>query len=128
MNETCFNPRAEVVFDDYQNKKKGGLCFESTRMALLREMDVLLTEWGSVATTKDPQEQLHILMLDLQRAVVQLRPRPTLSALTHWMNAMRMVSLLLSSSSRTCHHSTAILTLQGRAHYSFMTIPTSHLG
>ncbi|KAM6491774.1 hypothetical protein JOM56_012814 [Amanita muscaria] len=31
-------PRAEAVFNDYQNKKKSGPCFEGTRVALLREM------------------------------------------------------------------------------------------
>ncbi|KIL55890.1 hypothetical protein M378DRAFT_1040470 [Amanita muscaria Koide BX008] len=150
-------PRAEAVFDDYQNKKKSGPCFEGTRVSLLREManwvtgsdgsrmyilsglagigkstvaytiasraadlnllgasfffsrdeadrnnakklfttiayqlcvhnetfakaigDVLVTERGSAATTKDPQEQLQVLLLDPLRSIVQLRDRPIL--------------------------------------------------
>ncbi|KIL55303.1 hypothetical protein M378DRAFT_173720 [Amanita muscaria Koide BX008] len=150
-------PRAEAVFNDYQNKKKSGPCFEGTRVALLREManwvtgqgesrmyilsglagigkstvaytiasraadlnllgasfffsrdeadrnnakklfttiayqlcgynetfataigDVLLTERGSAATTKDPQEQLQVLILDPLRNIVQSRARPIL--------------------------------------------------
>ncbi|KIL61551.1 hypothetical protein M378DRAFT_52585, partial [Amanita muscaria Koide BX008] len=152
-------PRAEAVFNDYQNKKKSGACFEGTRVALLREMadwatdpdesrmyvlsglagigkstvaytiasraanptlnllgasfffsrdeadrnnakkffttiayqlcvyderfakaigDVLVTERGSAATTKDPQEQLQILILDPLRSIVQSRARPIL--------------------------------------------------
>ncbi|KAM6503984.1 hypothetical protein JOM56_000927 [Amanita muscaria] len=149
----------EAVFNDYQNKKKSGPCFEGTRVALLREMadwatdpdesrmyvlsglagigkstvaytiasraanptlnllgasfffsrdeadrnnakklfttiayqlcvydecfanaigDVLLTERGSAASTKDPQEQLQILILDPLRSIVQSRARPIL--------------------------------------------------
>ncbi|KIL62941.1 hypothetical protein M378DRAFT_734548 [Amanita muscaria Koide BX008] len=150
-------PRAEAVFNDYQNKKKSGPCFKGTREALLREMadwatglsesriyllsglagigkstvaytiaartadlgllgasfffsrdeadrkhakkffttiayqlcvynetfakaigDVLLTERGSAAITKDPQEQLQILILDPLRSIVQSRTRPIL--------------------------------------------------
>ena len=150
-------PRAEAVFNDYQNNKKSGPCFEGTRVALLREMvnwvisqdesrmytlsglagigkstvaytiasraadlnllgasfffsrdeadrnnakkffttiayqlcaynerfakaigDVLLTERGSTATTKDPQEQLQFLILGLLRSIVQSRARPIL--------------------------------------------------
>ncbi|KIL59001.1 hypothetical protein M378DRAFT_169886 [Amanita muscaria Koide BX008] len=37
--------------------------------------DVLLTERGSAATTKDPQEQLQILILDPLRSIVQSRVR-----------------------------------------------------
>ncbi|KIL55534.1 hypothetical protein M378DRAFT_90782, partial [Amanita muscaria Koide BX008] len=40
--------------------------------------DVLLTERGSAATTKDPQEQLQILILDPLRSIVQSRARPVL--------------------------------------------------
>ncbi|KIL61556.1 hypothetical protein M378DRAFT_13472 [Amanita muscaria Koide BX008] len=40
--------------------------------------DVLLTERGSAATTKDPQEQLQILILDPLRSIVQSRARPIL--------------------------------------------------
>ncbi|KIL62935.1 hypothetical protein M378DRAFT_12561 [Amanita muscaria Koide BX008] len=150
-------PRAEAVFNDYQNKKKSGPCFEGTRVALLREManwatgadesrmyilsglagigkstvaytiasraadlnllgasfffsrdeadrnnakkffttiayqlcvynerfakaigDALGTKRGSAATTKDPQEQLQVLILDPLRNVVQSRDRPIL--------------------------------------------------
>ncbi|KIL56963.1 hypothetical protein M378DRAFT_423551 [Amanita muscaria Koide BX008] len=152
-------PRAEAVFNDYQNKKKSGACFEGTRVALLREMadwatdpdeskmyvlsglagigkstvaytiasraanptlnllgasfffsrdeadrnnakklfttiayqlcvyderfakaigDVLVTERGSAATTKDPQEQLQILIVEPLRSIVQSRARPIL--------------------------------------------------
>ncbi|KIL62673.1 hypothetical protein M378DRAFT_752536 [Amanita muscaria Koide BX008] len=38
--------------------------------------DVLLTERGSAATTKDPQEQLQVLIVDPLRSIVQSRPRP----------------------------------------------------
>ncbi|KIL56303.1 hypothetical protein M378DRAFT_17213 [Amanita muscaria Koide BX008] len=150
-------PRAEAVFNDYQNKKKIGPCFEGTRVALLREMadwatdpdesrmyvlsglagigkstvaytiasraarlnllgasfffsrdeadrnnakklfttiafqlcvynetfakaigDVLKTERGAAATTKDPQDQLHALILDPLRGIVQSCARPIL--------------------------------------------------
>ncbi|KIL64920.1 hypothetical protein M378DRAFT_77648, partial [Amanita muscaria Koide BX008] len=150
-------PRAEAVFNDYQNKKKSGPCLDGTRVALLREManwvigpeesrmyilsglagigkstvaytiasraadlnllgasfflsrneadrnnakrlfttiayqlcvydetfakaigDVLLTERGSAATTKDPQEQLQVLILDPLRSIIQSRARPIL--------------------------------------------------
>ncbi|KIL56071.1 hypothetical protein M378DRAFT_541436 [Amanita muscaria Koide BX008] len=40
--------------------------------------DVLLTERGSAATTKDPQEQLNALILDPLRSLVQSRGRPIL--------------------------------------------------
>ncbi|KIL54576.1 hypothetical protein M378DRAFT_48429, partial [Amanita muscaria Koide BX008] len=40
--------------------------------------DVLLTERGSAATTKDPQEQLQVLILDPLRSIVQSRARPVL--------------------------------------------------
>ncbi|KIL54495.1 hypothetical protein M378DRAFT_49415, partial [Amanita muscaria Koide BX008] len=40
--------------------------------------DVLLTESGSAATTKDPQEQLQALILDPLRTIVQSRARPIL--------------------------------------------------
>ncbi|KAM6492648.1 hypothetical protein JOM56_012372, partial [Amanita muscaria] len=150
-------PRAEAVFNDYQNKKKSGPCFEGTRVALLQEManwatgadesrmyilsglagigkstvaytvasraadlnllgasfffsrdeadrnnakklfttiayqlcvynerfakaigDALGTKRGSAATTKDPQEQLQVLILDPLRNIVQSRDRPIL--------------------------------------------------
>ncbi|KIL63369.1 hypothetical protein M378DRAFT_677182 [Amanita muscaria Koide BX008] len=38
--------------------------------------DVLLTESGSAATTKDPQEQLQVLILDPLRSIVQSCARP----------------------------------------------------
>ncbi|KIL60889.1 hypothetical protein M378DRAFT_167559 [Amanita muscaria Koide BX008] len=154
---TILLPRAEAVFNDYQNKKKSGPCFEGTRVALLREManwvtgqgesrmyilsglagigkstvaytiasraadlnllgasfffsrdeadrnnakklfttiayqlcaynetfataigNVLFTERGSAAPTKDPQEQLQVLILDPLRRIVQSRTRPIL--------------------------------------------------
>ncbi|KIL56624.1 hypothetical protein M378DRAFT_16943 [Amanita muscaria Koide BX008] len=150
-------PRAEAVFNDYQNKKKSGPCFDGTRVALLREMaswvtgqdesrmyilsglagigkstvaytiasraadlnllgasfffsrdeadrnnakklfttiayqlcvynerfakaigDALRTKRGSAAITKDPQEQLQVLILDPLRSIVQSRARPIL--------------------------------------------------
>ncbi|KIL58996.1 hypothetical protein M378DRAFT_283149 [Amanita muscaria Koide BX008] len=150
-------PRAEAVFNDYQNKKKIGPCFEGTRVALLREMadwaigpdesrmyvlsglagigkstvaytiasraadlnllgasfffsrgeadrnnakrffttiafqlcvynetfskaigDALKTERGAAATTKDPQDQLHALILEPLRSIFQSRARPIL--------------------------------------------------
>ncbi|KIL56203.1 hypothetical protein M378DRAFT_172913 [Amanita muscaria Koide BX008] len=40
--------------------------------------DVLLTERGSAATTKDPQEQLQVLILDPLRSIVQSHDRPIL--------------------------------------------------
>ncbi|KIL59677.1 hypothetical protein M378DRAFT_84766, partial [Amanita muscaria Koide BX008] len=40
--------------------------------------DVLLTERGSAATTKDPQEQLQVLILDPLRSIVQSYARPIL--------------------------------------------------
>ncbi|KIL55961.1 hypothetical protein M378DRAFT_173135 [Amanita muscaria Koide BX008] len=40
--------------------------------------DVLLTERGSAATTKNPQEQLQILILDPLRSIVQSHDRPIL--------------------------------------------------
>ncbi|KIL57970.1 hypothetical protein M378DRAFT_47351, partial [Amanita muscaria Koide BX008] len=40
--------------------------------------DVLLTERGSAATTKDPQEQLQVLILDPLRSIIQSHDRPTL--------------------------------------------------
>ncbi|KIL57007.1 hypothetical protein M378DRAFT_422540 [Amanita muscaria Koide BX008] len=40
--------------------------------------DVLKTEGGSAATTKDPQDQLQVLILDPLRGIVQTRSRPTL--------------------------------------------------
>ncbi|KIL63706.1 hypothetical protein M378DRAFT_164132 [Amanita muscaria Koide BX008] len=40
--------------------------------------DVLLTERGSASTTKDPQEQLKVLILDPLRSIVQSHARPIL--------------------------------------------------
>ncbi|KIL55646.1 hypothetical protein M378DRAFT_173461 [Amanita muscaria Koide BX008] len=40
--------------------------------------DVLLTERGSAATTKDPQEQLQVLILDPLRSIVHSHDRPIL--------------------------------------------------
>ncbi|KIL60558.1 hypothetical protein M378DRAFT_916604, partial [Amanita muscaria Koide BX008] len=40
--------------------------------------DVLLTERGSAATTKDPQEQLQVLILDPLRSILQSHDRPIL--------------------------------------------------
>ncbi|KIL59903.1 hypothetical protein M378DRAFT_168659, partial [Amanita muscaria Koide BX008] len=40
--------------------------------------DVLLTERGYAATTKDPQDQLQVLILDPLRSIVQSRARPIL--------------------------------------------------
>ncbi|KIL57160.1 hypothetical protein M378DRAFT_172066 [Amanita muscaria Koide BX008] len=40
--------------------------------------DVLLTERGSAATTKDPQEQLQVLIVDPLRSIVQTRSQPIL--------------------------------------------------
>ncbi|KIL62312.1 hypothetical protein M378DRAFT_12905 [Amanita muscaria Koide BX008] len=40
--------------------------------------DVLLTERGAAATTKDPQEQLQVLILDPLRSIVQSLVRPIL--------------------------------------------------
>ncbi|KAM6493679.1 hypothetical protein JOM56_010040 [Amanita muscaria] len=39
-------PRAEAVFNDYQNMKKSGPCFEGTRVELLREMADWFTSSG----------------------------------------------------------------------------------
>ncbi|KIL60087.1 hypothetical protein M378DRAFT_84150, partial [Amanita muscaria Koide BX008] len=59
--------------------------------------DVLMTEFGSAATTKDPQEQLQALILDPLRSIVQSSARPMLVVnATHWTNAARKTCVLLS--------------------------------
>ncbi|KIL57170.1 hypothetical protein M378DRAFT_16435 [Amanita muscaria Koide BX008] len=70
--------------EDARNNAKRFFCTIAYQLCVYNErfakaiVDVLLTERGSAATTKNPQEQLQVLILDPLRSIIQSHAQPIL--------------------------------------------------